>query len=195
MRFLRRFLMVRNGRLSPETSDAEVLHQSRCGLVHFAPRRFEPVSFAVIRIGYGLPFTPWHHIQQQGKLRAGIEWGNSPEVCKVLRIECEDMGEAVEIGNFNLSCPETRNIDSHGIRNRDGAAVWRLADVPAASARTVNFQLQTVRLGRHAQRGLGQWRTADITEADEQDGRVVDHACPSLQILGQGPVIASVIVG
>ena len=94
------------------------------------------------------------------------------------------MGEARKIGGRHLAAAIAGNVDAVGAGDRLGAPVGRLADVPVAGAGGVDLDVEADPLRLMAERRLGERRTADVAEADEQDGGF--HAARSILLRHSG---------
>src|SRR3546814_8181235 len=91
------------------------------------------------------------------------------QVGKVLRIERNDMAEAMEIVRSHLPRAVMRYVDPFRLRLGKRARVGRMSDMPVAGPGGVDLHPQAHRLRLAPESGLGQRRTADIAQTDEQN--------------------------
>ena len=91
------------------------------------------------------------------------------------------MVEPLEILGPDLPRPQLGNVDAVPLCRRDRAPVRRLAAMPAAGTRAVGLRVQPEPRRLDTECRLGERRTADIAEADEQDtvGHSAKPCCQS----------------
>ncbi|ODA92105.1 hypothetical protein BFX40_03820 [Mesorhizobium sp. SEMIA 3007] len=94
------------------------------------------------------------------------------EIGDIRAVHAEDQVETGEILTPDLACPLSGNVDAVTHRDRDRAWIGGRADLPAAGGGRIEQHVAApATLGPDgAKDALGQWRTADVAEADEQNG-------------------------
>lgn len=126
-------------------------------------------GLAPVRIANRLAGHAGHVIEQQSQPGGGIVRSQRPQICQVLRIQREDMGEPGEIGAADLPAAIAGDIYAMARGLGDGAGIGRVADVPIAGTGGIGHGRQPGSRCAVAERGFGEGGTADIAEADKQD--------------------------
>lgn len=114
------------------------------------------------------PFAARHMIEQQRQTGLCTSWSHGAEIGEILPIERDDMVEAVEVVRCHLACAQMIDAVAVAARLGAGTRIGQTADVPIAGSGGIDGDRQTRAFCLQRKGQFGEWRAADIAEANEQ---------------------------
>ncbi len=126
--------------------------------------------------------------------------GIRDRVQQVEVIKRDDMSKLVKIRVFDLPAPVAGNVDAVSCCNRLGAAVRRCPDMPMPGPGGIHLRAQANTLTLGTKGRLGQWRTADISQTDEEHGGLLHQAIsagnpPRIKSASRGRGVVAMVCG
>ena len=141
--------------------------------MHHVVHRLEPSRTTVVRVRHIV--VAFLRIEVPEEAEAGRSPRQSTrhvlEVPEVLAVHRYDQVEVLHVPRCDLA-RRSFQMDAMGRGHPDGAAIWRLTGVPSTGACRVDLEqlLNVPCLDEITEDPLGQRRTADVAEADKEDG-------------------------
>lgn len=111
---------------------------------------------AMIGIGDSLSFPSRNEIEQERHACSRTAGAQCQQIGEIVRIQCNDMVEAVEIGGAHLPRPLAGNVDAFAEGSSLRATIRRLPDVPVAGAGGIDLDFQSKPPGLGPKRAFGE---------------------------------------